>query len=150
MRGSSCVSGVYNSHELWWNNDVYDVCLVQNTERRTSRYWEMDWLFWARYVMILRDQIKVIRLHWHLFSIQGLKFPGFPSLSEEPGKIYVLDLLHPKPTPVELQIRGNLDLDSFNPHGISVYSDDAGDPQIMEYSIIFHSVFLFFICTVLF
>lgn len=79
-----------------------------------------------------RDEMKVIRLHWHLFSIQGLKFPGFPSLSEEPGKIYILDLLHPKPSPVELQIRGNLDLDSFNPHGISVYTDDAGDLQIME------------------
>ncbi|CAG12039.1 unnamed protein product [Tetraodon nigroviridis] len=48
-------------------------------------------------------------------------------VSEEPGKIYIVDLLHPKPTPVELQIRGNLDLDSFNPHGISVYADDADD-----------------------
>lgn len=42
-----------------------------------------------------------------------------------------MDLLHPKPTPVELQIRGNLDLDSFNPHGISVYADDAGEAQIV-------------------
>lgn len=30
---------------------------------------------------------------------------------------------------MELQIRGDLDLHSFNPHGISVYTDDAGDEQ---------------------
>ncbi|MEQ2173197.1 hypothetical protein GOODEAATRI_029507, partial [Goodea atripinnis] len=50
-----------------------------------------------------------------------------PSFSNEPGKMYVLDLLHPKPTPVELQIKGELDLSSFNPHGISVYTDEADD-----------------------
>lgn len=65
-----------------------------------------------------------------MLSTQGLKYPGLPSFSDEPGKMYILDLLHPKPTPVELQIRGDLDLRSFNPHGISVYIDDAGDVQI--------------------
>lgn len=44
--------------------------------------------------------------------------------------MYVLDLLHPQPTPVELQIKGQLDLSSFNPHGISVYTDEAGEVQI--------------------
>lgn len=78
--------------------------------------------------MILNDQIsKVTTVHWYLFSIQGLKFPGLPSFSEEPGQIYILDLLHPKPTPVKLRIKGNLDLDSFNPHGISTYTDDTGE-----------------------
>lgn len=58
---------------------------------------------------------------------QGLKFPALPSFSDDPGKIYVLDLLHPKPNAVVLQIKGNLDLSSFNPHGISVYTDEAGE-----------------------
>ena len=73
-------------------------------------------------------------LHQHLTCCvftQGLKYPGLPSFSDEPGKIYILDLLHPKPTPVELQIKGELDLNSFNPHGISVYTDEAGKAQIM-------------------
>lgn len=62
-----------------------------------------------------------------MFSTQGLKYSVLPSFSDEPGKIYILDLLHPKPTPVELQIKGDLDLSSFNPHGISVYTDEAGE-----------------------
>lgn len=52
-------------------------------------------------------------------------YPGVPSFSDDPGKLYIMDLLHPKPTPVELQIKGELDLTSFNPHGISVYTDEA-------------------------
>ena len=64
-----------------------------------------------------------------LFSTQGLKYPGMPSFSDEPGKLYVMDLLHPIPTPVELQIKGDLDLSSFNPHGISVYTDETGEVQ---------------------
>ena len=64
------------------------------------------------------------------FSLQGLKYPGLHWFSDEPGKMYVLDMLHPKPTPVELQIKGELDLSSFNPHGISVYTDEAGKEQI--------------------
>uniref|UniRef100_A0A667YCQ9 Paraoxonase n=1 Tax=Myripristis murdjan TaxID=586833 RepID=A0A667YCQ9_9TELE len=61
------------------------------------------------------------------FISTGLKYPGMPSFSDDPGKIYMLDLLdpNPKPTAVELQIKGQLDLNSFNPHGISVYTDDA-------------------------
>uniref|UniRef100_A0A3B4Z4R6 Paraoxonase n=1 Tax=Stegastes partitus TaxID=144197 RepID=A0A3B4Z4R6_9TELE len=60
-------------------------------------------------------------------STQGLKFPEVPSFCDGPGKMYVVDMLHPKPTPVELQIKGELDLSSFNPHGISVYTDEADD-----------------------
>lgn len=147
-RSDRCVvaadSSVHTSDEQWRPNEVYGVCFVQNTEQKTSRSCEMGWLFWARCVLILRDPVQVIRLHWCLLSIQGLKFPGIPSLSEEPGKIYILDLLHPKPTPVELQIRGNLDLHSFNPHGISVYTDDTGDVQWKNASFS-HLVFLLFI-----
>ncbi|CAK6960478.1 serum paraoxonase/arylesterase 2-like [Scomber scombrus] len=61
------------------------------------------------------------------FLSTGLKYPGMPSFSDEPGKLYVMDLLHPTPTPVELQITGDLDLSSFNPHGISVYTDETDD-----------------------
>ncbi len=65
-----------------------------------------------------------------MFSTQGLKTPGTPSFSDEPGRIYIMDLLHPKPTLVELQVKGDFDLSSFNPHGISVYTDEAGEVQI--------------------
>uniref|UniRef100_A0A1A7XMY5 Paraoxonase n=2 Tax=Iconisemion striatum TaxID=60296 RepID=A0A1A7XMY5_9TELE len=75
--------------------------------------------FGAEDITILRDGLA--------FLSTGLKYPGMPSFSDEPGKMYVLDLLHPKPNPVELQIKGELDLDSFNPHGISVYTDEADD-----------------------
>ncbi|XP_037532962.1 serum paraoxonase/arylesterase 2 [Nematolebias whitei] len=61
------------------------------------------------------------------FISTGLKYPGLPSFSDEPGKMYVLDLLHPNPTPVLLQMEGELDLRSFNPHGISVHKDEADD-----------------------
>ena len=63
-------------------------------------------------------------------STKGLKYPGMPSFSDQPGKIYILDLLLPKSTPVEMQIMGDLDLSSFNPHGISVYIDDTSETQI--------------------
>ncbi|XP_070691595.1 serum paraoxonase/arylesterase 2-like [Pempheris klunzingeri] len=73
----------------------------------------------AEDVTILRDGLA--------FLSTGLNYPGVPSFSDEPGKIYIVDLLHPKPIPVGLQIKGNLDLSSFNPHGISVYIDETDD-----------------------
>lgn len=95
----------------------------------------------AEDITILKDGLA--------FLSTGLKYPGMPSFSDEPGKLYVLDLLHPKPTPVELQINGELDLSSFNPHGISVYTDEADDsvylfvvnhPQHKSQVEIFHFV----------
>ncbi|XP_059194726.1 serum paraoxonase/arylesterase 2-like [Centropristis striata] len=73
----------------------------------------------AEDITILRDGLA--------FISTGLKYPGLPSFSDDPGKMYILDLLHPQPTPVELQIKGELDLDSFNPHGISAFIDEADD-----------------------
>uniref|UniRef100_A0A3Q2PID8 Paraoxonase n=1 Tax=Fundulus heteroclitus TaxID=8078 RepID=A0A3Q2PID8_FUNHE len=58
------------------------------------------------------------------FISAGLKFPGFPS-SDEPGKIYTLDLKGPHLKPVELRMPRNFELESFNPHGISVYTDPS-------------------------
>ncbi|XP_013856755.1 serum paraoxonase/arylesterase 2, partial [Austrofundulus limnaeus] len=71
----------------------------------------------AEDITILKDGLA--------FLSTGLKYPGLPQFSDDPGKMYSLDLLHPKPTPVELQIRGELDLGTFNPHGISVYKDET-------------------------
>ncbi|XP_028326634.1 serum paraoxonase/arylesterase 2-like [Gouania willdenowi] len=57
-----------------------------------------------------------------VFISSALNFPGFPSTGE-PGRILFLDLQKPNIKPVELQIKGDFDLDSFNPHGISAYID---------------------------
>lgn len=82
-----------------------------------------------------------------LFLFQGLKYPGLPSFSDEPGKMYILDLLHPNPTPVLLQIEGELDLRSFNPHGISVHKDEAGMNTMNFSSVFVHFEFLpFYVC----
>ncbi|XP_051813090.1 serum paraoxonase/arylesterase 2-like isoform X1 [Acanthochromis polyacanthus] len=73
----------------------------------------------AEDITILKDGLA--------FFSSGLRFQGMHSFCDEPGKMYLLNLLHPKPTPVQLQIKGELDLSSFNPHGISVYTDETDD-----------------------
>ncbi|XP_067457915.1 serum paraoxonase/arylesterase 2-like [Thunnus thynnus] len=60
------------------------------------------------------------------FISAGLKYPGMPS-SDVTGKIFLLDLQDPRIKPVELRMPRNFDLDSFNPHGISVYTDPSDD-----------------------
>ncbi|KAG9344994.1 hypothetical protein JZ751_009534 [Albula glossodonta] len=56
----------------------------------------------------------------------GLKYPGMPSFSDAPGKLYLLDLENERLKPVELRIGQGFDTESFNPHGISVYTDEKG------------------------
>lgn len=56
---------------------------------------------------------------------KGLKYPGLP-FSDETGKIFTLDLQDPRLKPVELRMPRNFDLELFNPHGISVYTDPSG------------------------
>lgn len=56
---------------------------------------------------------------------KGLRYPGLPS-SDTPGKIYTLDLKDPLLKPLELRMPRNFDLDSFNPHGISLFVDPSG------------------------
>ncbi|XP_034554336.1 serum paraoxonase/arylesterase 2-like [Notolabrus celidotus] len=61
------------------------------------------------------------------FISAGLKYPGMPT-SDLPGKIYVLDMNDPNPIkPSELRMPRNFDLESFNPHGISVYVNPIDD-----------------------
>ncbi|XP_077432000.1 serum paraoxonase/arylesterase 2-like [Vanacampus margaritifer] len=55
------------------------------------------------------------------FISNGLKYPGVSS-SDAPGKIFLFDLKASAMGPVELPISGNIDLETFNPHGISVYT----------------------------
>ncbi|KAL0985272.1 hypothetical protein UPYG_G00154830 [Umbra pygmaea] len=60
------------------------------------------------------------------FISTGLNFPGLPSYSDDPGKIYTLDLSEDsRKKPVELRMGRGFELDSFNPHGISVYTDET-------------------------
>ncbi|XP_040900312.1 serum paraoxonase/arylesterase 2-like [Toxotes jaculatrix] len=56
----------------------------------------------------------------------GLKSRGLPTL-DVTGKIFSLDLQDPRMKPVELRMPRNFDLDSFSPHGISVYTDPSDD-----------------------
>ncbi|KAM6967503.1 serum paraoxonase/arylesterase 2-like [Aplochiton taeniatus] len=51
----------------------------------------------------------------------GLDYAGLPSFG--PGKIFSIDLNDSRLKPVELRMGREFDLDSFNPHGISVYTD---------------------------
>ncbi|KAJ8354338.1 hypothetical protein SKAU_G00219050 [Synaphobranchus kaupii] len=54
----------------------------------------------------------------------GLRYPGLPSFSGVHGKIFMLDLEDERLKPVELRIGRGFDFDSFNPHGISIYTDE--------------------------
>ncbi|XP_061675143.1 serum paraoxonase/lactonase 3.1 isoform X2 [Syngnathoides biaculeatus] len=56
------------------------------------------------------------------FISTGLKYPGLPS-SDALGKIFLLDLKKSDMEPAELSVSVNFDLKTFNPHGISVYTD---------------------------
>nr|XP_046255634.1 serum paraoxonase/arylesterase 2-like [Scatophagus argus] len=60
------------------------------------------------------------------FISTGLNYPGMPP-SDATGKIFSLDMQDPRKKPVELRMPRNFDLESFNPHGISVYTDPSDD-----------------------
>ncbi|XP_033836423.1 serum paraoxonase/arylesterase 2-like [Periophthalmus magnuspinnatus] len=57
------------------------------------------------------------------FISSGLRYPGMPVADTVMGKMYALDLNEPRLKPTELRMPRNFDLQSFNPHGISVYTD---------------------------
>ena len=58
---------------------------------------------------------------------KGLKYPGIKVFEpDKPGKILLMDLNEEDPTVLELRITGsNFDLSSFNPHGISNFTDEG-------------------------
>uniref|UniRef100_A0A8C6S158 Paraoxonase n=1 Tax=Nannospalax galili TaxID=1026970 RepID=A0A8C6S158_NANGA len=60
------------------------------------------------------------------FLSSGLKYPGIKSFEpDQPGKILLMDLNEEDPAVLELEITENkLDLPSFNPHGISTFTDE--------------------------
>ncbi|XP_042540702.1 serum paraoxonase/arylesterase 1 [Dipodomys spectabilis] len=60
------------------------------------------------------------------FLSTGLKYPGIKSFApDNPGKILLMNLNEEDPAISELQIRGSkFDLSSFNPHGISTFTDE--------------------------
>ncbi|XP_016074270.1 PREDICTED: serum paraoxonase/arylesterase 1 [Miniopterus natalensis] len=60
------------------------------------------------------------------FISSGLKYPGIKSFEpDKPGKILLMDLNEEDPTVLELSISGsNFNLSSFNPHGISTFTDE--------------------------
>ncbi|XP_058381833.1 serum paraoxonase/arylesterase 1-like isoform X1 [Diceros bicornis minor] len=60
------------------------------------------------------------------FISSGLKYPGLKSFEpDKPGKILLMDLNEEDPTVLELRITGSkFDLSSFNPHGISTFTDE--------------------------
>ncbi|KAM5255202.1 serum paraoxonase/arylesterase 1 isoform 1-T1 [Ctenodactylus gundi] len=60
------------------------------------------------------------------FISTGLKYPGIKSFEpDKPGKILLMDLNEEDPGVIELKIiEGRLDVASFNPHGISTFTDE--------------------------
>ncbi|XP_001493453.3 serum paraoxonase/arylesterase 1 [Equus przewalskii] len=61
-----------------------------------------------------------------VFVSSGLKYPGLKSFEhDKPGKILLMNLNEEEPTVLELRIIGSkFDLSSFNPHGISTFTDE--------------------------
>ncbi|KAK3551873.1 hypothetical protein QTP70_030243 [Hemibagrus guttatus] len=73
--------------------------------------------FGAEDITVLDDDLA--------FISTGLKYPGMPRYTDEPGKIYMLNL--PSGAGLkELHIKGDFDTASFGPHGISLYTDEDG------------------------
>ncbi|KAM3614426.1 uncharacterized protein V6R79_014130 [Siganus canaliculatus] len=59
------------------------------------------------------------------FISSGFRPYGFDMHQGVIGRILVLDINDPKLQPVELRMPSDFDQESFNPHGISVYSDPS-------------------------
>ncbi|TNN63003.1 Serum paraoxonase/arylesterase 2 [Liparis tanakae] len=93
--------------------------LVQNHLPNCVELKNLD--FGAEDITILKDGLA--------FISTGLKYPGMPSAhaSDIIGKIYTIDMKNPRMKPVELRMPRNFDLESFNPHGISVFVDPSDD-----------------------
>ena len=60
---------------------------------------------------------------------KGLRYPGIKSFEpDKPGKMLLVDLNEEDQTVLELKIIGSkFDEYSFNPHGISTFTDEGND-----------------------
>lgn len=77
----------------------------------------------------LRQHLKYLQCACFFSSViyKGLKYPGLKSFEhDKPGKILLMNLNEEEPTVLELRIIGSkFDLSSFNPHGISTFTDEG-------------------------
>ena len=60
-----------------------------------------------------------------VFVSSGLQWPVARKDSEKKGQILLLDANSPQKGAAPLTIEGNIDLKTFNPHGISVLKDKS-------------------------
>ncbi|XP_045721099.2 serum paraoxonase/arylesterase 1 [Mirounga angustirostris] len=74
------------------------------------------------------------------FISSGLKYPGIKSFApDKPGKILLMDLNEEDPKVLELRVTGsNFDQSSFNPHGISTFTDEDNTVYLL---VVNHSNF---------
>ncbi|KAM9698968.1 serum paraoxonase/arylesterase 1 isoform 2-T2 [Dama dama] len=70
------------------------------------------------------------------FISVGLRYPGIKSFEpDKPGKILLMDLNEEDPTVLELKMTGsNFDASSFNPHGISTFTDEDNTVYLLVVS----------------
>ncbi|XP_043318579.1 serum paraoxonase/arylesterase 1 [Cervus canadensis] len=70
------------------------------------------------------------------FISAGLRYPGIKSFEpDKPGKILLMDLNEEDPTVLELKMTGsNFDASSFNPHGISTFTDEDNTVYLLVVS----------------
>uniref|UniRef100_A0A8B9X7W8 Paraoxonase n=1 Tax=Bos mutus grunniens TaxID=30521 RepID=A0A8B9X7W8_BOSMU len=70
------------------------------------------------------------------FISAGLRYPGVKSFEpDKPGKILLMDLNKEDPTVLELKMTGsNFDASSFNPHGISTFTDEDNTVYLLVVS----------------
>ena len=47
-----------------------------------------------------------------------------PVIQHRRGKVLMFDFRYPNTGAIEVHIQGNFDIDSFNPHGISIWEDE--------------------------
>uniref|UniRef100_A0A8C2NP75 Paraoxonase n=1 Tax=Capra hircus TaxID=9925 RepID=A0A8C2NP75_CAPHI len=66
----------------------------------------------------------------------GLRYPGVKSFEpDKPGKILLMDMNEEDPTVLELKMTGsNFDASSFNPHGISTFTDEDNTVYLLVVS----------------
>lgn len=93
----------------------------------SSVVWSSQHKPMAHAASLLAFKVLVLCLIFLLHGYKGLQYPGIKSFNpNNPGKILLMDLNEEDPTVLELGITGSkFDLSSFNPHGISTFTDEG-------------------------